>query len=60
MQFLNRLRQSATPREGAQSSDKFVAPCPSSDVYVVGDVHGRSDLLEKILTLIEHDIEVTK
>jgi serine/threonine protein phosphatase 1 len=60
MQFLNRMRQSATPREGAQSSDEFVAPCPSSDVYVVGDVHGRSDLLEKILTLIDHDIEVTK
>lgn len=31
-------------------------PRPERPVYVIGDIHGRADLLERILTLIDADI----
>lgn len=40
-----------------QDKERIYRPPPGSRVYVIGDIHGRVDLLERIHDRIERDIE---
>ncbi len=53
-------RGGSAPRTNAPDPDTVVLPLPAQTTYVVGDIHGRVDLLEQMLELIDAHIGGTK
>lgn len=47
----------AAPQPGSKAA---TLPAPKQPVFVIGDLHGRLDLLERMLELIDHEIGTNK
>ena len=52
MQFLRRLFSRPTP---APAEVSYIPPQPERPVIVIGDIHGRLDLLERLLARLDRD-----
>ena len=53
--MLGRLFKHATPSPAQDAPPAFPPPRPEGTVYAIGDVHGRSDLLDALLARIDAD-----
>ncbi|MBF9043134.1 serine/threonine protein phosphatase [Rhodobacterales bacterium HKCCE4037] len=54
--LLGRKKSQSQPVQGKRPTEAVDLPCPEQQTYVIGDIHGRADLLELILELIDAHI----